>query len=766
MVEVLVLWAFTLAACILTGEVVCRLAGLRPWSWLSGAVGIAVLLVLGAAAESLPGRATTAFAVIAASTLAAAAWIGWSDRQHVALLVRRAIDPAFLALVVLVATLIPFVANARVGLLGPSFNNDSRFHLWAAEYLLAGRPSSEGVLGSGYPLGPHGLVASFSAGFGTGVEAGFIALLMVIPVLTVFAARAALREHSRPRAQIVALLTGLGYLLASYYAQAAFKETLQALFVLAFALLLREIVAERRIGPRAAPALALLTAATLVTYSYPGLAWLAGALVLAGGGLLVVHRRSVNRAAARRATRRALPTLGVLAAILVVVLAPQAARFVEFFRELSLSPSRTGAIVAGDVGNLVGQISPYEALGIWFSEDFRFAPASGFYAGALAAVALAVAVFGAVRWLRRREVIVLAAAAICGLLYLVLRERESAYFAAKGLVILSPFPVLLGASALLARAPKMPFEVRVVRFAVTAVFICGATWSSFLALRNGQVNTDAHQRELISLRPLLKGSDVLFLGYDDYVGWRLFGARVTNPPIQDPVPFRLRKKFTVGESLDFDSVTTRTLNRYDFVVTTRTAYASLPPRNFELVRRTHSYEVYRRRGRTPAGRLLGEGAAPGAILDCGGDARDRRLARRGGKALVRASPAVAQAPPGMGAGVTTTARLALPSRGRWEISIQYASPQILTVSSDTGQTWPLPPNLDRIGPYWRVGEITTRGPRTLRLRLHLEREAPSFLVANSQYSPLGKIAAVRTDRRGRWVPLRQACGRYVDRYVR
>ena len=98
--------------------------------------------------------------------------------------------------------------------------------------------------------------------------------------------------------------------------------------------------------------------------------------------------------------------------------------------------------------------------------------------------------------------------------------------------------------------------------------------------------------------------------------------------------------------------------------------------------------------------------------------------------------------------------------------MQYASPQVLTVSTDTGQGWRLPPNLDRLGPYWRVGEITTRGPATLRLALRLERAAPAILTADSQYSPLGKIAAVRIDRPPRWVPLREACGRYVDRYSR
>jgi hypothetical protein len=766
MAEILALWAFTLAACILLGEAVCRLAGLRRWSWLSGSLGMSVLLALGAAGQSLPGHATTAFVAIAVLTLAAAAWIGWSDRRDAGALLRGALEPALLAGFVLAATLIPFFANGRVGLLGPSFNNDSRLHLWAAEYLLDGQPVPQSVLGGGYPLGPHGLVASLAAGLGTGVEAGFVALLMVIPVLMAFAARAVLSDVPRPWAMLVALLTALTYLLASYYAQAAFKETLQTLFVLALAIVVRDLVAARRFDPRAAPLPALLAAGSLLTYSYPGLAWIGGTLVLAGGWLALAHRHALRRAVAGGAIRRVLPTLGVLAAVLLVALGSQAGRIADFFDQLALSPSSSGVITEGNVGNLVDPLSPWEGFGIWLREDFRFTPEQLFHAGALTAVAVGVALFGLLWWLRRREVVIVAAAAVSGLLYLFLREGESAYLAAKALVVLSPFPVLLGARALLARGPRPTPELRVVKLGVTALFIGGVAWSSFLALRNGQVNPDTHQRELIALRPLVAGGDVLFLGFDDYVGYRLFGARVTAPPVQEPVPFELRKPFAGGGALDFDSVTTRTLDRYDFVVTSRTAYASLPPSNFALVRRTRSYELYKRRGRSTRNALLSEGGAPGAVLDCAGDPRHRRIARAAGRALVRPVPAVVQGPPGMGAGVTVPAQLKLPSSGRWELSMQYASPQVLTVSTNTGQGWRLPPNLDRIGPFWRIGEVVTRGRQTLRLALHLERAAPSLLTADSQYSPLGKIAAVRVDRPARWVPLRAACGRYVDRYLR
>src|SRR4051794_20469202 len=114
MVEILVLWAFVLAACLLVGEATTRLAGLARWSWLSGTFGLCILLVVGAAAPSLPGHVATAFGLIVALTLAAAAHIAYDSRRELTALARRALDPALLTLLALAATLIPFIANGRV----------------------------------------------------------------------------------------------------------------------------------------------------------------------------------------------------------------------------------------------------------------------------------------------------------------------------------------------------------------------------------------------------------------------------------------------------------------------------------------------------------------------------------------------------------------------------------------------------------------------------------------------------------------------------
>ena len=71
------------------------------------------------------------------------------------------------------------------------------------------------------------------------------------------------------------------------------------------------------------------------------------------------------------------------------------------------------------LGNLFGQISPFEALGIWPSGDFRLAPgdgavpALGYYLGA--AFAAILLVYGLVLCWRRRETAILAGLAAAAL---------------------------------------------------------------------------------------------------------------------------------------------------------------------------------------------------------------------------------------------------------------------------------------------------------------------------------------------------------------
>ena len=107
-----------------------------------------------------------------------------------------------------------------------------------------GSPTAHGsqLLHQGYPLGPHAIVVALNKGLGIGLVQGFTR-----PHDRRRGPRPADRPRGlrRPAGRLArsaagALVVGLAYMVASYFAQGAFKETMQALFVLAFVLALRE----------------------------------------------------------------------------------------------------------------------------------------------------------------------------------------------------------------------------------------------------------------------------------------------------------------------------------------------------------------------------------------------------------------------------------------------------------------------------------------------------------------------------------------------
>ena len=139
----------------------------------------------------------------------------------------------------LLAASLPFVVEGHFGILGTSFNPDMSQHLLAADRLADGHSSQ--LLNQGYPLGPHSIVVALNKGLGIGLVQGFSGLTVAVAVLASLTALAAFGDLPPLPRTAGALLVGLAYVVASYFAQGAFKETMQALFLLAFVLALREV---------------------------------------------------------------------------------------------------------------------------------------------------------------------------------------------------------------------------------------------------------------------------------------------------------------------------------------------------------------------------------------------------------------------------------------------------------------------------------------------------------------------------------------------
>ncbi len=135
---------------------------------------------------------------------------------------------------------IPFLVEMRFGILGTSLNPDMSQHLFATDRIANG--GEERLIAEGYPLGPHALVAGISK-LGPSFVQGFAGLMLATAVAATVAPLRLLKDLG-PWARVGgALLVGAAYLAASYFIQGAFKETMQALFLLAFAIGLAELAA-------------------------------------------------------------------------------------------------------------------------------------------------------------------------------------------------------------------------------------------------------------------------------------------------------------------------------------------------------------------------------------------------------------------------------------------------------------------------------------------------------------------------------------------
>ncbi len=468
--------ALICAASLLVGRAVLCLAGRQRWSWLEPGVGFAAILTVTGVLARAPGHGASA--TLGAAALVVVATVVVYRLPHAAPGALRAGLPV--AIVVALALAIPFAVSGRWGLLGVGFNNDLGLHLAWAEWLRSGfGPAPD----PGYPLGPHGLAVATATVPGIGLGQAFIGEIVAITVLTGLTALAALGEMRPGRRLLAAALVALPYLAVSYYAQAAFKETAEALFVLTFALWLTtfpekqpipgeqpasgeqprapESPSSARPGPDtqprvkravSGPGLALLglllpglalAGGIFFSYSFAGLAW-----PLATLALWSLTRPAVRRALRPRALLRLLLRPLTLLALVVLAGLALAALVGPFGFGSSFNK------VAGS--NTYGPVSPLEALGVWPTSNYRLDAVGSVQlpglAGTIAVLALLV---GVAWWVARRQTTIPIALGASAALYLVSLPSSGDYSQAKALMIMAPLAMLVAAKPLIWEFPSL-----------------------------------------------------------------------------------------------------------------------------------------------------------------------------------------------------------------------------------------------------------------------------------------------------------------------
>jgi hypothetical protein len=495
-------------ASLAVGSALCRAAAVRPKAWLSPAVGLAALLVAARVTIGLPGAGVTSLVLLAALVVLCAGLAWWGERYRIWPGLREGAPTAAVALA---AASLPFIASGRYGLLGPTVNGDPAFHLVWIDRLREGMTPL--TIAPGYPVAPHSLVATVAQA--TRDPAGsFTGLLLAVPVLTALTARGFLPDLGSGLRAAAAALVALPYLAASYLAQASYKEPIEALIVLGVAATARELGLGLTRRVVTVVLLALFVLASIGTHGTGGAVWPLAVLATWAAAELMARRRLP------RLSRTEWRALAFAAAVAVVIGGVLVLRTPQSVLGDILSSASEGGPAGG---NLISPLSPFEGLGIWLSNDFRVPAPNPGYTAALDGLAVAVAVFSLWWWVRRRELAVPAAAVGAALVYVLLTQRSSVYFAAKGLAVLAPAWMLLLLRPLLAgmRWP-IPFDAfSIGRLAVAATFAASAAGSSLLALRGATVDDGAHLGDLARFASRVARQPTLFLGTDAYAAYEL-----------------------------------------------------------------------------------------------------------------------------------------------------------------------------------------------------------------------------------------------------
>ncbi|HSD23913.1 MAG TPA: hypothetical protein VLB79_06245 [Solirubrobacterales bacterium] len=816
MLSALLAGALIVGASLLLGAAILAIAGLPRHSAAAPATGISALLVICGLAVKLPGHAVTAAIAVGIALIASFVLFGRTGAPGGAVRIGAIVVVAGTALV----AAIPFAASGRVGILGQGLvNDDMASHLLFTEWITTHAGPTPDLIKGGYPLGPHAIVAAATKVSGASYVEGFAGLTGAIAVLLGLTAYGALRGVRGWLRVPAAVLAASPYLAAAYLAQGAFKEPLLALTLLGFALALPYLLPEWSLrtgspgyrvgsdrypsGARAAIPLGVILAGAIFNYSFPGLAWLLGAALI---WMVVIALRERARAARwfaglrlRERLRQARSAILIGLGIPVVAALPEILRLASFSSFKAFNPQGTGPTVG--FGNLRQPLNPLEAFGIWPSGEFRITPANSttpeiaFYLGGL--LALAAFAWGLGRALSRRESALPSALLAATLVYLVALAVGTPYTQAKCLAIASPLIIvitlrgLLSAEAVEGEGAVVPerggagwWPPRPLRALapigvplLTLAFVAAAAFSTLLPLRQAAVGPDYHLEEMLEIRPIVDGQNVLFLGRDNFVSWELIGSEVYAPITNHydvEETHALYRATDLNAKFDWDNVPVSVMNKFKWVVTTSAAMQSQAPTGFSPRLRTHDFILWHRDQPVGRRRTLFEPINPGAPLDCAdpGVAKLRRV--RGAATAFTVQPVVGRVwrpSPELTQTKPARQRLYL-TPGRWDISIQYASTQALRVAASGGALAApfeatLRTNLLFRGPspFYPVGTLEVKSPGEVVFEVGVD-DPPLIgrLLHTESKAYLTGIAATRADPPRQVVPLRRACGRYVDWY--
>jgi hypothetical protein len=556
--------------------VICAFAS--SYGWLAEAAGpiVAVVAVVGLALELRPG----------ASRLACPRPASWAW-------------PALAALVAFAAVGAPVLLTGQVGWTGYTRIVDIAFQFDFAQHLAdAGRttPASGNssynivvskLIGIGYPGGSQATLGAMATLIRTNVAwcyQAFLAFTAAMGALAIYSLLGRVTRNGLMRF-IGAAVAIQPNVLYGYALEAGIKELTTATLLMIVAALFAERLPGD--GPRRAVLpMAVAVSGAFAAFSLGIAPWL-GLLLL---GVLVV---SLVRGAGRR--RLVVESWGVFVAVAIVVSLPG---LITAAKLASVAGAAVGGVVDLGLGNLTAPVSRWASAGVWHTGDYRFPLAHATSSHVFDVIIIGLAIIGVLAaLLRRRWVIVLVGVMAPIALYYFI-EHSTAWIQFKSFTITAAFAVTLafaGAAALQASRRRA---------------VSGLGWLGALAVAGGVLYGNALIYHDTTLAPGARYHDLAAIAkrydrqgpaldpyFDEYAEFFLRDEKATS--IVDPANFDFQVRPGVappGMSFgwDLNQLVPAYLQSFPLIIQPRSPTASRAPSNYDLIERTHYFDVWRR----------------------------------------------------------------------------------------------------------------------------------------------------------------------------
>jgi hypothetical protein len=464
------------------------------------------------------------------------------------------------------------------------------------------RATLEANLPNGYPVGvflPFGTAQKLVGGDLAWVFQPYLSFLAAMLALCLWQILGGILSDRRLCALAV-FVAAQPALLFGYALWGGIKEMGAAVFV-ALAAALTSLVLASTAGRRIAAVLALAAGALVGVLSVGGLVWLAPML-------FVLAYLAIRALGAREAASRAL----VFAVCLLVFALP-------ILTISGFSPFQSGLTSESEIGNLIGPLDPFQALGIWPSGDFRLAPSASVANAVLIALGVLAAMFGLwAAWRRRGAAMLLFATSLLAGAAIVL--VGSPWVDGKALATAAPAALAFAIGGAIATARLDRLTGAVLTIAVAG----GVLWSNVLAYGGVDLAPYAQLAELQQIGEKYAGQGpALMTEYNPY-GARHFLRDLDGEGASElrvrPVPLRGSGIAEKGEAVDTDELEPTGLYEYRTLVLRRSPTASRPPLPYRLAWSEKYYEVWQRpdvlTGRPAETMPLGDRTDPAAVPDC------------------------------------------------------------------------------------------------------------------------------------------------------